>query len=259
MNLLTKIVFINFIIIVCLNKKMEQLPLSHRIVGGTEASVEDYPFICCIVVKFKEPVVNIFSGGAAIIGKFWAITAAHCVYDFNDGIIASEQGFVRGNTTYWDHEREGEQEHLIVRYVIHEDYKTDQEDNDIALLQVREPFDGLFEKPILFAPSNYKYNVSSLGIAMGWGTTKESVEPYTVSELRHVAVNLMEHQFCYQLFSRHNVSFSPRMICCSAPNKDACINDSGGPLIQYTEDNENALLIGKTTSRKFTDYYYYYL
>jgi hypothetical protein len=76
-------------------------------------------------------------------------------------------------------------------------------------------------------------------IAMGWGRTAEKENPASV--LQEISVPVTDHQACRTRYSNPAPPFPPfhvrdAMLCASAPGKDSCQGDRGGPLVVAHSD-----------------------
>ncbi|KAF2904496.1 hypothetical protein ILUMI_01679 [Ignelater luminosus] len=207
---------------------------NNRIIGGHRANIKDYPFMAYLAKTAAADWGN-FRGGASIVSSHWALTAAHCMLFISDYEIEEGRAFVRGNTSFW---KWNYTEHMIVKSIVHELYDTYTNDYDIALLKVDSAFDGKYERPIPLVDSDYEYDVGSEVTALGWGTTDADIGSVS-DELNYVDVHIIDHGKCHDLLGGEStLQLTDRMVCAMAPGKDACVYDSGGPLIQ------NGLLIG---------------
>ena len=53
---------------------------NQKIVGGTDASIKDFPWLTLIGEVNKNDMVRIFDCGGALITKDVVLTASHCLY-----------------------------------------------------------------------------------------------------------------------------------------------------------------------------------
>ncbi|KAF2894843.1 hypothetical protein ILUMI_11330 [Ignelater luminosus] len=210
-------------------------PEQLRIIGGEIVSIASFPFVGVVVLKplgsIKDEDIY-FAGGTSITAPKWAVTAAHCVIDFQREIKYGRV-FIRSNSTIWSNETSLEMsEHLVLNVIIHKQFDGIKDDYDIALLKVKQEFVGKYERPIPLAEVNYKFKAGTLATILGWGTTTLGAEPFTVLELRATEVNLIDPKVCIDKFRNTSEVITTRMLCAGAHGRDACVNDSGGPLVQ---------------------------
>merc|ERR1711962_565907 len=119
-------------------------------------------------------------------------------------------------------------------------------DNDFVILKLNEPLE-LDEnvKPACLPPSNYlqEDSTENLCYTNGWGITDYDYEDHP-DTLQFVRVPTVTQTDCIDAYSENQISKS--MICAGYPEggKDACTNDSGGPLVCYNSNNGKAILVG---------------
>ncbi|KAF2893273.1 hypothetical protein ILUMI_12901 [Ignelater luminosus] len=203
-----------------------------RIIGGRAVHIQKHPFTAYLALKGSR--FFDFRGGAVIVARNWAISAAHCLEYIKSDDIKKNKAFVCSNTSYWQKDYK---QHQITRKYIHEKYDADELDYDIGLLRVNQPFDGKFEKPIKWVGNNYKYIPNTNAYVLGWGSTDPS-DFKVVTQLREAQIKLEDFNKCSKRYEEKNYLLTDRMICAGEEGKDACVYDSGGPLIQ------NGALIG---------------
>ncbi|NXQ37362.1 ACRO protein, partial [Alaudala cheleensis] len=104
-----------------------------RIVGGTGAKPGAWPWI----VSIQHPWVAGLDHwcGGSLIGTEWVLTAAHC---FDKVTKISILKVVIG-ATQLSQPGPGAQVRQIKKLFLHENYKTSDISNDIALLELNEP------------------------------------------------------------------------------------------------------------------------
>ena len=189
---------------------------SGRIVGGTNAAENEFPYIAALYYRrWKKPIC-----GGTLITPEVVITAAHCI----SSISSVEIGRLglKDNT--------GVPRYNIGRgrKYVHQDYNRRTLVNDIALIRLprRQSGDMVASLPIDENGSILLQPPSLLTVA-GWGVT--SVDGKQPDTLLQVDLNLDQDTSCSNVYGRHY--FPDSMMCASALGKDSCQGDSGGPLV----------------------------
>ncbi|EDV98544.1 chymotrypsin-2 [Drosophila grimshawi] len=199
-------------------------PLGGRVVNGTDAVVEDYPF----VISLRGPTGS-HSCGGSIIAKQFAMTAAHCTA----GRTAAQLSVQYGTTSI---AASGPNVVAVKRIIQHELYDPSRNyANDISLLQVAEPFnfDYVTVAPVQLPPLNYatpQIAKGGAGTLVGWGLDKTGGQ--VQKNLQQVQLKVYSDDECVL---RHKGSTDPRYHICGGVDeggKGQCSGDSGGPLIE---------------------------
>nr|CAD7568901.1 unnamed protein product [Timema californicum] len=140
---------------------------------------------------------------ATAIGDYWALTVAHCVTDVPADNLTLRAGTIlrENNGTV----------HSIKNIITHHDFVEAELDNDIALIQVAEPFSGnQYVKYVVLPVQDEKVPIGTHAVVAGWGKTLRNLEaPSPV--LRHASVNVVEIKNCEERISKPVVTIN--MIC----------------------------------------------
>ncbi|XP_063238295.1 trypsin-1-like [Bacillus rossius redtenbacheri] len=189
--------------------------LDRRIIGGSVASITDFPY----QLSFQDWGAHIC--GAAIIGSYWAVSAAHC---FNNAptprLRAGTAQLGVGGTV-----------HEVDRYVLHEQFNSWSMDNDIALLHVVTPFQfSSSVQPIGLPSQGQVVAAGTQAVVSGWGlTSADGSEDSSV--LLYLNTVVFSQTQCNSFYSDYG-GLASGMMCSgyAEAGKDACQGDSGGPL-----------------------------
>ncbi|CAF1029212.1 unnamed protein product [Adineta ricciae] len=206
-----------------------------RIMGGEDAIEHSWSMI--VSLRFYGSQEHFCAG--TLLSSSHILTAAHCVAQFlssrpvNISIIA-------GITNRSDPEA---YQRNIDRIHIHENY-TDRPHylNDIAILRMDRPLYFL-HNPILAKTCVNPRNISMMDmhqypkpgtrlVVIGWGAMKPG--SFLQSEyLQQIRISTIDNQdpICQKI-----VSSKEHQFCAGLYNggKDACLGDSGGPILQWT-------------------------
>ncbi|XP_033121970.1 uncharacterized protein LOC117120977, partial [Anneissia japonica] len=197
---------------------MQQIQVSSsRIVGGEDSYPGEWPWMLSCQSNGRHIC------GASLISEQWAITAAHCVGEFND---------ITAGITTLDDNSVFRESVLIAETFIHPEYDAFSNDNDIALLRLDSPVQfNQFVQPICYESLEYLPGTSCY--IAGWGLLAEyGSYPNT---LQDTSVLLLSIEECRSLLIN---TVTDNMICAgyAAGGQDSCQGDSGGPLMCRSDD-----------------------
>jgi len=207
---------------------------SPRIIGGTNGTDGQFPWMCFLFIPKSSNVSSGFHCGANIInGGFHVLTAAHCFGAFNatnTSVLLITCGAGSANHFTPSQTVRGFQ------LTIHPQYNlTGVLENDIALLRVTPPFvlgNGVSTIPL----ATTLPKTGSTLYAAGWGLTNPAilVQPHVIE---FTQLKLLSLSACTSEFG--NIINSSKQICVGGnTGHDACRGDSGGPV--FTTSNINA-------------------
>ncbi|XP_034116861.1 chymotrypsin-2 [Drosophila nasuta] len=205
------------------NINVHAAPPMGRVVNGTDANVNDYPF----VISLRGSTGSHSCGGSIVSNQF-VMTAAHCVA----GRTASSLSVQYGVTNI---AAKGPNVVAVKRIIQHELYSpSDNYANDIALIQVAEPFEFDYKTvaPVQLPTLNFatpQVEEGAAGELIGWGLNATGGTIQTT--LQRVGLKIYSDAECT---SRHNGATDGRYHICGGVDeggKGQCSGDSGGPLI----------------------------
>ncbi len=195
-----------------------------KIIGGTDASIADFPW----QVYYESG--NLMCGGSIIAGN-WIITAAHCTENEDGSSVPVSEMFIKAGATNPYNASEGKR-YQISEFILHEDYNSKTLDNDIALLKLKDPVDVPNARPIkLVTKDDAREGATDPGViswVTGWGLTNLSPEelPY---KLQKVQLPIVSREQASTVWRR--ISDNVIMAGYNDATRDACNGDSGGPLV----------------------------
>ncbi|POM63005.1 LOW QUALITY PROTEIN: Serine protease family S01A [Phytophthora palmivora] len=192
----------------------------NRIYGGSDANVDQYPFI--VSLRF-DPNGKTFCGGTLVAPQY-ILTAGHCIKTDKGQIyvsLGSEFGSGSGS---------GSAEQIKVGYR-HPLYNNDKHLYDVGLLKLETPSPQKVAHRCAVDGSDNK--VGTMATALGWGLTEDRKGSLTLQE---VTVAIISNAECNK---KYDGRITEGMMCAGNGNgKDSCNGDSGGPLIA------NRVLVG---------------
>ncbi|KAF6214294.1 hypothetical protein GE061_009034 [Apolygus lucorum] len=211
---------------------------SGRIVGGTDASPGEFPWIVSITRRGGH-----FCGGS-VINRRWVLTAAHCLCGGTHVLTPPE---IKVNVGEHDLRRPSGRVISVSRALMHPDYVCDRYTNDIALLELRDDLswsDAV--RPACF-PTQVEDSFSdSDAVAAGWGWTNEDTGRGRANVLQKVNLNVLSNDQCTIWYRSQGkkVTIQNSQMCAGFEDggRDACWADSGGPLM--VGNGESTMVVG---------------
>lgn len=207
-----------------------------KIVGGVMADPGEFPWQVSLVVSWiADPARGHFCGGS-IYDSRWIVTAAHCLDNLNPfdiNVVAGTNVLSTGAPRF-----------NVVRTIMHKSYDAATNDNDIALLEVRDglPLSATM-KPISPATeaAEQALKPGTNLVVTGWGATVQGGTK--VADLRKVDVPFVTNKDCNDILS-YDGKITKNMLCAgkAVGGVDSCQGDSGGPLV--LRDGDTPLLVG---------------
>ncbi|XP_073962448.1 venom serine protease-like isoform X2 [Choristoneura fumiferana] len=200
----------------------------NRIVGGVETGINEYPMMAGVI----DLKISAIKCGGTIIEKRYVLTAAHCVV----GRDAQEVAVVVGEHDITVGDSPATQGINVQQITTHPQFSSSNYDYDIAILRLAEDitFSDLVGPaclPFKFVNTNLTGAIVTL---LGWGTLCPGCP--TSKTLQKVDVQVVSQSSCQSVVS----SLTSRQMCTYARGKDACQDDSGGPVL-YTEPSTGTI------------------
>ncbi|NWX35650.1 ACRO protein, partial [Notiomystis cincta] len=213
-----------------------------RVVGGTSAETGAWPWL----VSIQDPSVAGTGHlcGGSLISVQWVLTAAHC---FASSRNISAMRLLIG-ATQLTQAGSGAEVRLIKRLLLHKEYDSADQSNDIALLELNEPVQCSPYVQLVCVP-NATVNVAELETCYvaGWGATTARSQ-ITSDVLQEAKVHLISVEVCNSS-EWYAGDIHAHNLCAGYPEGgiDTCQGDSGGPLMCKDNSADFFWVVGVTS------------
>jgi len=213
-----------------------------RIVGGTEAGPNEFPWQAHLYRQAASGRGTESFCGGSIISSRLILTAAHCFFDENGAPTHRRSHSISvGTNTAFDWGNMVEVDSITV----HSGYTPNElggtGENDVAMMILRSPLTFSREVSPVCLPRARTDFAGRTGTVTGFGMLSDQGQVSDV--LMKVDVPIMSEQTCRNSW-RYRSPFDPTTEICARGDrgKDSCGGDSGGPLV--VESSGHADLVG---------------
>merc|ERR1719244_602897 len=206
---------------------------SERIVGGTNVQeTGHHPWQLSLATGLMGMWYQ-HRCGAAVLTRYWALTAAHCVNSLGYSNLYLMGGFLNINS------RQTAQIRRVDNIISHSGFDEVSYEQDIALLHMAEPLvltTKLLPVCLPWPTSGYTGKMATLA---GWG--RQGHNKAVTRQLQEVSLPVISNDECMAWFNETGSrQWIPEetFLCAGweSGEKDACSGDSGGPLTLVRED-----------------------
>ncbi|KAI4500529.1 hypothetical protein M0802_004491 [Mischocyttarus mexicanus] len=204
-----------------------------RIVNGIETGVNEFPMMAGIIYSS----INLFCGGT-IITQRHILTAAHCVSSFKKNNYTLLEVIVGKHDLSKYNETNVTKRYPIDDIIIHPNYISKH--NDLAIIKIKQKFVYSMKVGPVCLPFNYIQRdfTNEIVTALGWG--KISFNGAKSKVLRKVDLHVIATKDC----AKYYYGINSKVICTFDVGKDACVNDSGGPILWKNPITNNLIIVG---------------
>ncbi|XP_046971365.1 CLIP domain-containing serine protease 14D-like [Vanessa cardui] len=226
-----------------------QVKATDRIIGGTIADIDEFPWLGRISYSIDDENKFIFACSASLITDRYLVTAAHCVQSGRTLVPVSvrlgewdEQTIKDCNDDYCNDSPPVDIK--ISKIITYPTYsKENLTQDDIALIELEKPVNFTnFIQPVCLPTTEYTVmqdyvHGSSYWVA-GWGLTEFG----TASPIkRKVKLEAVPSDTCKGILKNIPETSFSKLICAGGrQGKDSCKGDSGGPLVREVMENYQA-------------------
>ncbi|KAL3290131.1 hypothetical protein HHI36_023496 [Cryptolaemus montrouzieri] len=212
-----------------------------RIVGGRNAGMGSWPWQAAL---YKE---GEFQCGGSLLSDKWIMSAGHCFYKSQQEYWVARLGALRRSTALPSPYEELIPIHKIF---IHPGYKNDGFVNDIALLRLKSAVTfSDYVRPVCLPSAKESLEDDVQCTILGWGQLSEvgRIFPDTLQEVQIPVISTAECRKRTVFLPLYNIT--EEMFCAGFDRggRDACLGDSGGPLI-CPEENGRWVIHGITSN-----------
>jgi secreted trypsin-like serine protease len=193
-----------------------------KVIGGEDARIDDHPWQVALLVSWiVDPVKAQFCGGS-LVQPNWVVTAAHCV---DGGTKREDVHVLSGADKLSDTAAKRSNVEAIF---VHEAYDPDTQDNDVALLKLRDSVKGSTIETVSASDEEEVVKWGETARVTGWGVADDG---FPSPQLKVVGVPLQSRNKCNGPAS-YDGRITQNMLCAGqdAGGSDSCQGDSGGPL-----------------------------
>jgi len=210
----------------------------NRIVGGKNTNSSTYPWQCLLTTKFMAGTRTVgYRCGGSLISDTTVLTAAHCFYGRTGEVFIGVD--VKCGDTHLT-KNEGTEVYAVGKEVIiHADYNSKTNQNDIALIILDQPldFNGKHKhlEPVCLPLSTHYSEESMMAdtkheecMSTGFGDLADSGPSATI--LQEVKLPYLPNTDCKAIW---RTKVYTEVMLCAGPTTggyDTCQGDSGGPL-----------------------------
>ncbi|XP_050312534.1 venom serine protease 34-like [Anthonomus grandis grandis] len=205
-----------------------------KIVGGTETGTNEYPAMAALLSLQDDS----FFCGSHVIASRYILTAGHCLQNKDPDelvVLVGDHNISSGSDTNYS------AIYYVSAYEINPSYDSDTYSYDIAIVQTKTEISfSTYVGPVCL-PFRYYSNDFALESVtlLGWGQTEFSGPSSDV--LLEATLQVLSNEDCA---NETGDTILDSELCTYADGKDACQQDSGGPVL-WTDSTTNRMhLVG---------------
>jgi len=195
-----------------------------------------YPYVAALSRNSAGERVYFCAG--ALIAPRWILTAAHCMYNMRGARITAE-GLAAEVGARQLKDVPARAQVPVARIVVHPDYDSESQDNDIALVELAQEAGPLIAQVTTTRPASDPEAATVLGFGSFYEgrLAATAVSPtgapvsQTSDRLRQAIVRVVDPAACAAQARISGAATGAYQICAGAGPEATCVGDSGSPLI----------------------------
>ncbi|KAH8266058.1 hypothetical protein KR038_001543, partial [Drosophila bunnanda] len=201
---------------------------SLRIMNGTKAKVNQFPYQVGLLSFFKERMNEPSLCGGAILNEFFILTAAHCLQEPNSKVLVQVGSL----------DPPGDENAITVKAAntrVHEKFNRKTVENDLGLIKLPRMLKfNRFRQPVRLPRNAVRKYTGHRAFVSGWGVTN-TIGPSRV--LQYLNVTIISNQECQRQWTKELNGTGKRkdiyssFVCIDSKGGLPCQGDSGGPLV----------------------------
>mmetsp|Transcript_8210 Transcript_8210/g.9386 ORF Transcript_8210/g.9386 Transcript_8210/m.9386 type:complete len:317 (+) Transcript_8210:149-1099(+) len=212
---------------------------SARIVGGEIAERGRYPYFVTLAIQANQGKILPLLCGGVLISPTVVLSAGHCNTENLNMVIVGTDDF--------DNLHNNTEAIAISETIVHPSFDKDTLAYDYMLIKLSSPSSF---SPARLDTGSCKSLDGAEATAIGFGSLEAQPLDLSVPKsfprfLQEVDIVVMSNSECSKYYNGISWQYS---LCASAPGKDSCFGDSGGPLIIPGNDYSEDVLIGIVSS-----------
>jgi len=220
-----------------INKSIRKQDDFWRIDGGIQAEMNEFPYMAMLTHE-----TGILFCGAVLIGDYYVLTAAHCLFGKSAKNVIVRLGD-------YDQSTDEETIHENIRaaeFIPHPKFDYTFTFNDLALVKMaRAASRNPVIAPICLPPPEETF-AGETAILSGWGAT--DVDGFATNFLQKGSMTVLESDDCKSRLRDFNIELltylSSTKVCAWEDKINSCKGDSGGPLVVKNPETEKGILVG---------------
>ncbi|XP_036392515.1 transmembrane protease serine 13a [Megalops cyprinoides] len=209
-----------------------------RIIGGTVAKAGQWPW------QVSLHYHDFHTCGGSLVSPDFVVTAAHCFPSSTPSALVASNWKVYGGDFS---QANLPAPYFVERIILNENYNSQTNDQDIALLKLKQPVNfSTTVQPVCLPAFDQTFQPGMECWITGYGTTAERADQGS-DKLMEVAVDIIDSRVCNSS-EVYSGRMSRSMVCAGnlEGGVDSCRGDSGGPLV-CEGGNNRWYLVGVTS------------